>query len=479
MHSVPANITNIACIGAGYVGGPTMATIAANCPHIRITVLDIAQERVDKWNSNDLPVYEPGLLELVSRVRGVNLFFSTDVATAIENAQLIFVCVNTPTKTFGIGEGAACDLSYIEGAGRTIAASVPSDPSLPPKIVVEKSTVPVRTAQSVQQILEAQSQHKFIILSNPEFLAEGTALADLQNPDRVLIGGPTDEPGTAAVRALADVYAHWVPREKILTTNIWSSELSKLVANAFLAQRISSINSISALCEASGADVSQVAKAIGSDSRIGSKFLQASLGFGGSCFQKDIANLVYLCHHFNLHEVADYWEQVIKINDFQKRRFATNVIRAQFNNVKGKRLVLLGFAFKKDTADTRESPAATVAIHLLHERAQIVVVDPRVPQEWVMSELRYQKCPDNLLLPSQQLLFYDQDPYTAAVNAHALLVCTEWDEFKTLDYQRLFNVMAKPAFIFDGRRLLNVDDMQRIGFQVFAIGSGSNRVNFI
>ncbi|RME68863.1 MAG: nucleotide sugar dehydrogenase, partial [Verrucomicrobia bacterium] len=319
----------ICCIGAGYVGGPTMAMIAKKCPDIEVTVVDINAERIAAWNSDNLPVFEPGLDEVVREARGRNLFFSTDVDNAIAEGDIIFVCVNTPTKTYGIGAGSAADLRYIELCARQIAKVARGK-----KIVVEKSTLPVRTAESLKTVLRANSTDaEFQVLSNPEFLAEGTAISDLEDPDRVLIGGETTPEGLAAARVLADVYARWVPREKIITTNLWSSELSKLVANAFLAQRISSINSISALCEATEADIDEVAFAIGRDSRIGPKFLKASVGFGGSCFQKDILNLVYLCRHFGLPEVADYWEQVVKMNDWQKRRFATNIVKSLFNTV--------------------------------------------------------------------------------------------------------------------------------------------------
>ncbi len=363
-------ITSICCIGAGYVGGPTMAVIAQKCPHIEVTIVDVNEQRIAAWNGDDLdalPVYEPGLKEVIQSTRGKNLFFSTDVDKGIRDAQMIFIAVNTPTKTYGLGKGMAADLKYIELCARQIAKVANGD-----KIVVEKSTLPVRTAESLKIILESEStNYHFKILSNPEFLAEGTAVADLLNPDRVLIGGGADEAGQKAIQALVNIYANWVPRERILTTNVWSSELSKLVANAFLAQRISSINTISALCEKTEADVDEVAGAIGMDSRIGSKFLKSSVGFGGSCFQKDILNLVYLCRHFNLPEVADYWESVILINDYQKKRFAQQIVETLFNTVSGKKIALLGWAFKKDTNDTRESAAIYVAYELLKETAEV------------------------------------------------------------------------------------------------------------
>ena len=239
----------ICCIGAGYVGGPTMAVIAQKCPHIKVTVVDINEARINQWNSDQLPVYEPGLNDVVQECRGRNLFFSTDVESAILNSEIIFLSVNTPTKTFGLGAGRAADLRFVEKCSRTIAEIAQGD-----KIVVEKSTLPVRTAESIKKILTANSNGRnFQILSNPEFLAEGTAISDLESPDRVLIGGDPTKEGQEAVDKLVAIYANWVPTEKIITTNLWSSELSKLTANAFLAQRISSINSISALCEATGA----------------------------------------------------------------------------------------------------------------------------------------------------------------------------------------------------------------------------------
>src|SRR5690554_883946 len=381
-------IKHIACIGAGYVGGPTMAVIAQKCPDIKVTVVDISRERIAEWNDSNLdnlPIYEPGLKEVVAEARGRNLFFSTDVEGAIREADMIFISVNTPTKTYGVGKGMAADLKYVELCARQIANVATGN-----KIVVEKSTLPVRTAQSIRTILDAESNGlQFQVLSNPEFLAEGTAVSDLLNPDRVLIGGSEEEGGQAAVRALVEIYARWVDRSKILTTNIWSSELSKLTANAFLAQRVSSINAISALCEKSGADVDEIARAIGMDSRIGPKFLKASVGFGGSCFQKDILNLVYIARSYGLTEVADYWEQVISMNDYQKRRFAENIVNRLFNTVSGKKIAIMGWAFKKDTNDTRESAAIYVADYLLNEQAELWVYDPKVKAERVYADLDY------------------------------------------------------------------------------------------
>ncbi len=459
-------IQNICCLGAGYVGGPTMAMIAAKCPDIQVTVADFNEKRVDAWNSDELPVYEPGLDEVVLSARGRNLHFTTDIRTAIAAADLIFVSVGTPTKSYGIGAGRAADLRYIESAARLIAEVSDRD-----KIIVEKSTIPVKTASAIKTILAANSPNgaKFQVLSNPEFLAEGTAISDLNNPDRILIGGETTPEGNAAVEALVSVYANWVPRERIITTNLWSSELSKLVANAFLAQRISSINSISALCEATGADVDEVARAIGMDSRIGPKFLKASVGFGGSCFQKDILNLVYLCESFGLPEVAAYWNQVIQINDWQKSRFVEKIVRTLFNTVSGKRIAILGFAFKKDTNDTRESAAIHICRDLLHERAHLAIYDPQVDAAAIHRDLVEVGIDPSLVLSNVEIC---SNPYEAADGAHALATLTEWDEFKTLDLDRLHDLMLKPAFIFDGRAVFSSAALKEHGLDAFIIGKG-------
>ena len=457
-------IRNICCIGAGYVGGPTMSVIAQKCPDVTINVVDINPERIAAWKTDDLPIYEPGLYDIVKEARGRNLFFSTDIEKGILEADMIFISVNTPTKTYGMGKGRAADLKYVELCARKIAEVAKSD-----KIVVEKSTIPVRTAQSIKAILDETSNGiKFDVLSNPEFLAEGTAVNDLLNPDRVLIGGDQTPRGLAAIEALTDIYARWVPREKIIQTKIWSSELSKLTANAFLAQRISSINSISALCEATDADVDEVAHAIGADSRIGLKFLKASVGFGGSCFQKDILNLVYLCEYFGLPEVAEYWDQVIKINDYQKQRFAIKIINALFNTVSGKKITLLGWAFKKDTNDTRESAAIYVADHLLNDHAAIHVYDPRVATERMYDDLNNlgSRTPED----NREMLTLHKTPYDACKDAHAIAVITEWDEFKELDWKKVYENMKKPAFLFDGRNILDHKELRKIGFKVYAIG---------
>ncbi|MEZ5413551.1 MAG: UDP-glucose 6-dehydrogenase [Opitutaceae bacterium] len=448
----------ICCIGAGYVGGPTMAMIALKAPDIEVRVVDMNEARIAAWNSDTLPVYEPGLDDVVNECRGRNLFFSTDVHGGIRDADIIFVAVNTPTKTYGVGAGRAADLRFIESVARTIA-----EVATAPKIIVEKSTIPVKTAETIKTILAENTKGaEFQVLSNPEFLAEGTAIADLLNPDRVLIGGERTPEGQKALQTLVDVYARWVPRERIVITNLWSSELSKLVANAFLAQRISSINSISALCEATGADVDEVANAIGKDSRIGPKFLKASVGFGGSCFQKDILNLTYLCEHFGLPDVAAYWESVVKMNDWQKRRFAARIVSALFNTVAGKKIAVLGFAFKKDTNDTRESAAINVCRDLLGEHANVSVYDPKVPAD----EIRR----DVLGKSEDVRLTVADSAYEACAGAHAIAVLTEWDEFKTLDYSRIYDGMTKPAFVFDGRNILNLEALGAIGFRVHGIG---------
>ncbi|QNL51640.1 UDP-glucose 6-dehydrogenase [Olivibacter sp. SDN3] len=462
------SITKICCIGAGYVGGPTMAVIAKQCPHIRVTVVDLNEARIAAWNDSDvtkIPVYEPGLSEVVAEARGRNLFFSTDVDGAIDEAEMVFISVNTPTKTYGAGKGQAADLKWIELCARQIARVSTTD-----KIVVEKSTLPVRTASTLKDILShTGSGASFQILSNPEFLAEGTAVDDLLSPDRVLIGGDQSEEGKRAIGSLVEVYANWVPRERILTTNVWSSELSKLTANAFLAQRVSSINSLSELCEHTEADVSEVSRAIGTDSRIGPKFLKASVGFGGSCFQKDILNLVYIARTYGLQEVADYWEQVIIMNDHQKRRFAGRIIRTLYNTVNGKKIAFLGWAFKKDTNDTRESAAIYVADHLLLEQAELSVYDPKVPVQQVYTDLDYlaTRSSDE----NKSLLKVVNDPYEACRDAHAVAVLTEWDEFRDYDWQRIYDNMLKPAHVFDGRNILDKAKLEAIGFKVKAIGS--------
>ena len=448
-------MANILCIGAGYVGGPTMAVIARNCPQHRVVVVDINAAKIAAWNSDSLPIFEPGLLEVVQSARGRNLFFSTEINPNIAEADIIFVSVNTPTKTFGQGAGRAADLQYWEKTARQILEHSNSS-----KIVVEKSTLPVRTAEAMERILNSNGRGlHFDVLSNPEFLAEGSAMRDMESPDRVLVGGRNTPSAQQAVQALVEIYAHWIPRERILTTNLWSSELSKLAANAFLAQRISSINAISALCEKTEADVSEVARAIGMDSRIGSKFLRASVGFGGSCFRKDILNLVYLCEHYGLQEVADYWEQVVKMNEYQESRFVQNMVTGMFNTVAGKRIAIFGTAFKADTGDTRESPAIAVCRGLLEEHADLILSDPHALENTHLD-----------LGADAGRVQYEPDPYAAASGAHAIAVLTEWDLYTKLDYPRIFETMIQPAFIFDGRNILDHARLFDLGFNVFSIG---------
>ena len=447
---------NICCIGAGYVGGPTMAMIAKKCSNINVTVVDINEERINAWQSDNLPIYEPGLYDVVQESIGKNLFFSTDVDSAIKKADIIFVSVNTPTKTFGEGAGRASDLQYWELCARRIKEVSEND-----KIIVEKSTLPVRTAEAMERVLHSNENNlHFEVLSNPEFLAEGTAITDLENPDRVLIGGHDTESGQKALKILVDIYANWIPKDKILTSNVWSSELSKLTANAFLAQRVSSINAISALCEATEADVTEVAHAIGTDSRIGSKFLKASIGFGGSCFKKDILNLVYLCESYGLHEVANYWQQVVEINEYQQIRFIRQMIQSMFNTIAGKKILILGFAFKADTGDTRESPAIKICRELYNEKADLIISDPKATLNAMKD------------LTDLKNIIYEDDPYKAAVGADAIAVLTDWKEYKDLDYKKIFKEMRKPAFIFDGRNFLDHNHLFNIGYEVYSIGKG-------
>jgi UDPglucose 6-dehydrogenase len=456
-------MANILCIGAGYVGGPTMAVIAKNCPQHRIVVVDVNEEKIAAWQSDELPIYEPGLLEVVRCARGRNLFFSTEINRNIAEADIIFVSVNTPTKTFGQGAGRAADLQFWEKTARQILEN-----SSESKIVVEKSTLPVRTAEAMERILNSNgSKMHFDVLSNPEFLAEGSAVQDMESPDRVLIGGRDTPSGQKAVQALVDIYSNWVPREKIITTNLWSSELSKLVANAFLAQRVSSINAISALCEKTEADVTEVAHAIGTDRRIGRHFLGASIGFGGSCFRKDILNLVYLCHYYGLPEVADYWEQVIRMNEYQQSRFVSTIVSTMFNTVAGKRIALLGAAFKANTGDTRESPALEVCRKLLEEHADVIISDPYAIEN-ARKDLGH--------LAAR--VTFEPDPYAAARNAHAVAVLTEWKQYAELDFDAIYHSMVKPAFVFDGRNILPHQKLFDIGFNVYAIGKPP-RAHFI
>jgi len=446
---------NILCIGAGYVGGPTMAMIAYKCPRYRVTVVDINPERIAAWNSSNLPIYEPDLDRLVVATRGKNLFFSTDIEAGIRENDIIFVSVNTPTKSFGLGAGMAADLQYWEKTARQILEFSESS-----KIVIEKSTLPVKTALAMERILNCRENGiRFEVLSNPEFLAEGTAVRDLEEPDRILIGSRETDRGLQARETLVDIYANWVSREKIITSNIWSSELSKLVSNAFLAQRISSINAISALCEKAEADVTEVARAVGMDSRIGSKFLNASIGFGGSCFKKDILNLVYLCRNYGLEEVADYWESVVTINRYQQERFIGNMLGAMFNTLAGKKICLWGFSFKANTGDTRESPAIFIAGRLLEEHAEIIVSDPKALKNARAA-----------LAGAGGVVSYNEDPSLAAEGCHAIVLMTEWNIYRNLDFRRIFDSMAQPAFIFDGRNILDHHRLFDIGFNVYPVG---------
>ncbi|MDO4527327.1 MAG: nucleotide sugar dehydrogenase [bacterium] len=444
---------NIACIGAGYIGGPTMAVIAQQNPDRKVIVADISQARIDAWNSDQLPIYEPGLEEVVFSCRGKNLFFTTDIAGAIRECDIIFVGVNTPTKTFGKGAGYASNLQYWEAAARTIAKEANRD-----KIVIEKSTLPIKTADAMAAVLNTHPEHTFTILSNPEFLAEGSAINDLLKPDRVLIGGPQDRRGKAAMKALVDVYATWVPRKKIITTNVWSSEMSKLAANAMLAQRISSVNAFSELCEVTGADIDEVAYVLGMDHRIGKYFLKAGPGFGGSCFKKDVLNLVYLCRSYGLNDAANYWEGVIVMNDAQQRRIVERTVKAMFNTLAGKRIALFGFAFKANTGDTRETPALTVANLLAEEHAHLVVTYPKALPE-AKKDLAHIA---NVVL--------EEEPYEAAREADAIIVMTEWECYKHLDWEKIYGAMRKPALLFDARNILQPNELKKIGFNVLAIG---------
>jgi UDPglucose 6-dehydrogenase len=448
-------LTSITCIGAGYVGGPTMAVIADRCPHIRVTVVDANPERIAAWNSDQLPVYEPGLDAVVGRARGRNLFFTTDIDGSIASADCVFISVNTPTKTIGEGAGKASDLRFVEACTRQIALAAKGH-----TLVVEKSTLPVKSAETVKAVLAAVGKGKtFDVLSNPEFLAEGTAVADLEKPDRVLLGGESPE----ALAALAEVYANWVPRDRILVTNLWSAEMAKLTANAFLAQRVSSINAISAFCEATGADVDEVARAIGTDSRIGAKFLKAGVGFGGSCFKKDILNLVYLCEHHGLPEVAAYWEQVVRLNEWQKRRVARTVIRKLFNTVADKRIAILGFAFKKDTNDTREAPSISVCAELLEEGAELSVYDPKVPYDKVLADLA-----DARYVPAH--LKHAATLAEACAGADAAVILTDWDEFKAIDWKDVAASMRHPAWVFDARNCADHASVRAANLRLWAVG---------
>ncbi|KAI8586037.1 UDP-glucose/GDP-mannose dehydrogenase family, NAD binding domain-containing protein [Geranomyces variabilis] len=452
---------NIACVGAGYVGGPTSAVIALKCPHHTVTVVDLCEERIAAWNSAQLPIYEAGLAEVVAECRGRNLFFSTDLDKAIINADIIFLAVNTPTKCYGTGAGFASNLTFFETAVRRIAKVATSS-----KIIVEKSTVPCKTGEIIAEIFAANERPgvSFQVVSNPEFLAEGTAIHDLLQPDRILIGNMPSKEGLKAQEVLTSLYANWIPRDKIIPMNLWSSELTKLAANALLAQRVSSINALSAICEATGADVSEVAIACGKDSRIGSQFLSAGVGFGGSCFRKDILNLVYLSNCLNLPNVANYWEQVIKMNEYQQHRFSKRILSTLFNTLSDKTIAVLGFAFKKGTGDTRESPAATIVSNLFKEGAQVRIHDCKASQKQIMADLAARV---ELQCGSVDVC---STAYEASKDAHALVILTDWPEYRNLDYSKIYRGMSKPAFLFDGRLMVNVRQIREIGFDLHVIG---------
>ncbi len=467
-------IKNICCLGAGYVGGPTMAVIADKCPNLNVTVLDINQERINQWNNHDLeklPVYEPGLKDVINRVRGKNLFFSTKIESIIADSEIIFISVNTPTKIKGFGAGYASDLKWVEASARQVAKYAKGH-----TIVVEKSTLPVKTAQLIKDILNKSLNNSlkkvnnstFSILSNPEFLAEGSAINDLNIPDRVLIGGEE----LRSIDVLKNIYKNWVPEDKILTTNLWSSELSKLTANAFLAQRISSINSISAICEVTGAEVNEVSRAVGFDTRIGSKFLSSGPGFGGSCFKKDILNLVYLSRYYGLNEVAEYWEQIIKINDWQKKRISKLIVEKLFGTVTQKKIVILGFAFKANTNDTRESPSITVVKDLIENGAQIIISDPKVTSEQISKDLSKKEYKKEV---NSEVGFwqFSKDIYEAVVNADAIVLLTEWDEYKDLDWNSISKKMRAPSWVFDARSIANKKEIKKAGINFWSIGNGS------
>tara|TARA_A100001388_G_C28742702_1_gene487735 strand:+ start:175 stop:1572 length:1398 start_codon:yes stop_codon:yes gene_type:complete len=459
------NIKTICCIGAGYVGGPTMAVIADNCPHINVNVVDVNEERIQLWNCKDLsklPIFEPGLSDIVGRVRGRNLFFSTDIESSIKNADMVFISVNTPTKIKGIGAGKASDISWVEECTRQVAKY-----SVGETIVVEKSTIPVKTAEAVKSILSSSDSEKgssFSVLSNPEFLAEGTAINDLQNPDRILIGGEH----SSSIEALKNIYLNWVNQDKIISTNLWSSELSKLTANAFLAQRISSINSISALCEVTGANIDEVKRAIGLDKRIGDKFLNAGPGFGGSCFKKDILNLTYLCEHFGLPVVSNYWEHVISMNDWQNYRIYKMVIDKLFGNVSKKKIVILGFSFKANTNDTRESPAISICKNLLNEGAFLSIHDPQVNRIQVTSDL------GDIGEENNSNWSFSNDLEDIFDNADAIVVLTEWDIYKKIDWNSVNLKLRKPAWLFDTRKIINPEKINNCDLNFWQVGLGNN-----
>ena len=465
-------INKICCIGAGYVGGPTMAVIAMNCPNIIINVVDINKERINRWNSSDfsnLPVYEPGLDKVIEKCRDINLFFSTEVEKCISEADMVFLSVNTPTKTQGIGAGQASDLKWIEASARQVAKF-----SVGHTIVVEKSTIPVRTADTIKQILFASQEinvenketKTFSVLSNPEFLAEGNAINDLQNPERVLIGGEDDK----AIESLKLIYSNWIDSKKILKTNLWSSELSKLTANAFLAQRISSINSIAAICEVTGANIDEVANAIGMDSRIGRKFLKSGPGFGGSCFKKDILNLIYLCNFYDLDKVAEYWNEVLEINYWTRNRISEIIVKKLFGTLSNKKLAILGFSFKANTNDTRDSSAIQICKNLLDEGARLEIYDPKVTKEQIELDLGVAFSCKKESTYSQGSWDISDSPYNASIHADAVIILTEWDEFRNIDWGKISQSMRKPSWLFDTRDIANHSLAKKSGLKVWQLG---------
>ena len=466
------SIKNICCIGAGYVGGPTMAVFAKNCPHIEFEVVDINKERIRAWNSKDLsnlPVFEPGLSEIIKIVRDRNLIFSTDLNNSIRKADMIFISVNTPIKKTGLGAGETSDLRWVESCARQISEIAENH-----TIVVEKSTLPVKTAQTIKDILLSSESgiktKSFSVLSNPEFLAEGTAISDLEAPDRVLIGGDDKH----AMKALNDIYLNWIPQEKLIFTNLWSSELSKLTANAFLAQRISSINSISAICEVTGADVNEVSNAIGKDSRIGYKFLQSGPGFGGSCFKKDILNLVYLSKYYGLNEVANYWRSVVEINTWQQTRVYEVIVKKLFGNLSNKKIAILGFAFKKNTNDTRESPSIAICKNLLNEGAFLSIHDVKVTKEIIENDLfESPSIYDKNVCLNKPNLEFQPNLYDAIKNADAVVLLTEWEVYKNIDWECVSKNVRKPFWIFDTRSLIKDKNIHNLGLNIWQLGNGS------
>ncbi len=449
-----------------------MSVIAENCPDINVTLVDLDEKKINDWNNSDLnklPVYEPGLKNLVEKNRNINLFFTTNLNQSISEADIVFISVNTPTKTNGLGSGYASDLKWVESSARTVAKYASGH-----TIIVEKSTVPVRTAELIKSILssscnisEGNNSKTFSVLSSPEFLAEGTAIKDLENPDRVLIGGEDEY----AIEQLSLLYQKWIPKNKIFITNVWSSELSKLTANAFLAQRISSINAMSALCEPTGADIKEVSRAIGADSRIGTKFLNAGPGFGGSCFQKDLLNMIYLSRFYGLEEVANYWEQVILLNEWQKKRISKLIIETFYGTVSLKKIGVLGFAFKSNTNDTRESPSISIVNELLENGASVVIHDPKV------SEKQISKFFDNEKIGQSNSNFEGRWRYTSDLNllfkdADAIIILTEWEDYLHIKWKIMSKLMRKPSWLFDTRGIVEEEKLNGSNINFWRVGKG-------